>query len=181
MIRPMAQASPEGTLDVFLQPGEWYFGDSKTCIRTTLGSCVAVVLWHPQQRLGGMCHYMLPSRGTRREEPLSGRYGDEALQLLFDAVRLAGTQLGDYEFKLFGGAKMFAGGASCPLGVSARNVDFALTALYRHGLAIKAQSLGCVGYRQLIFDLGSGAGWMRRGSRQLRLDKAQITVDAEGF
>src|SRR5690606_23795720 len=31
-----------GSLDVFLQPGEFYFGEAGTVIRTTLGSCVAI-------------------------------------------------------------------------------------------------------------------------------------------
>lgn len=61
--------SLSGGLDIFLQPGEWYFGEGNTRVRTTLGSCVAIVLWHPVRRIGGMCHYMLPSRGRPSDEP----------------------------------------------------------------------------------------------------------------
>src|SRR5439155_18563598 len=47
---------PTAYLEIFLQPGEWYFGDADTRIRTLLGSCVAITMWHPRRCLGGMCH-----------------------------------------------------------------------------------------------------------------------------
>ncbi len=40
-------------MDIFLQPGELYFGDSDTCIRTVLGSCVSLTFWHPKLLGGG--------------------------------------------------------------------------------------------------------------------------------
>ena len=69
--------APADVIDVFLQPGEFYFGEEKTRIRTLLGSCVAVTLWHPKLRIGGMCHYMLPRRPRDKAgaaEKLDGRY-----------------------------------------------------------------------------------------------------------
>ena len=60
----MYLASPE-PIDVFLQPGDFYFGEAGTRIRTLLGSCVAITLWHPILHIGGMCHIMLPERGER--------------------------------------------------------------------------------------------------------------------
>jgi chemotaxis protein CheD len=54
--------SPLNPLDIFLRPGDCYFGGQNTSIRTVLGSCVSMTFWHPQLRVGGMCHYMLPKR-----------------------------------------------------------------------------------------------------------------------
>jgi hypothetical protein len=48
-------------------------------LRTLLGSCVAITLWHPTRRIGGMCHFLLPERKRRTNEPPDGRYGDEAV------------------------------------------------------------------------------------------------------
>ena len=42
--------------DLVLQPGEWFFGQSPNRISTLLGSCVAVTVWHPILRCGGLCH-----------------------------------------------------------------------------------------------------------------------------
>ena len=74
--------APPDILEIFLQPGEFYFGDEKTRIRTLLGSCVAIVLWHPKLRIGGMCHYMLPhSPRERHGQPLDGRYAEDAMHM----------------------------------------------------------------------------------------------------
>ena len=43
---------------------------------------MALTLWHPQRRLGGMCHYLLPERGGATTVGLDGRYGTEAIDLL---------------------------------------------------------------------------------------------------
>ena len=43
-------------VDVFLQPGDIHFGGADTRIRTVLGTCVAISLWHPVRQIGGMSH-----------------------------------------------------------------------------------------------------------------------------
>ena len=81
--------------EIMLQPGEFFFGQDDTIIRTHLGSCVAITMWHPEQKRGGMCHYMLPSR-ARSDDPLDGRYADEAIQFTemlysrFDSTNIVG-------------------------------------------------------------------------------------------
>ena len=45
---------------ISLLPGELYFGQ-RHLLKTLLGSCVAITLWHPQRQLGGMCHFLLPT------------------------------------------------------------------------------------------------------------------------
>ena len=66
--------APDDILEIFLQPGEFYFGEGKTRVRTLLGSCVAITLWHPRLHLGGMSHYVLPNRQHRKKhDPLDGR------------------------------------------------------------------------------------------------------------
>lgn len=71
--------------EIVLQPGEFFFGQDDTIIRTHLGSCVAITMWHPEQKRGGMCHYMLPSRG-HNDDGLDGRYADEAIQLFINEI-----------------------------------------------------------------------------------------------
>ena len=45
---------PADAIEIFLHPGEFYFGDRHTRIRTLLGSCVSIILWHPRLLIGGM-------------------------------------------------------------------------------------------------------------------------------
>ena len=50
--------------EIFLNPGDYAFGDEQVRMRTLLGSCVAVTFWHPKLRVGAMCHYLLPALGA---------------------------------------------------------------------------------------------------------------------
>jgi chemotaxis protein CheD len=153
-------------IDIFLQPGEIYCGGSDTRIRTLLGSCVAITLWHPR-RIGAMCHFMLPARRRPPGAAVDARYADEALELLLAAMADAGAAADECEIKLFGGGNMFAPrtGIAAPQAapdVAQRNAAAARALLTGRGLALCAEDLGGRGHRQLIFDIGSGAVWVRR-------------------
>lgn len=155
-------AEPEPAAQVFLHPGELWFGGGDVRVRTLLGSCVAVTLWHPQARIGGMCHYMTPSRpsGSARAE-LNGRYADEALLMLLDGAAAAGTSPADYQVKMFGGGTQFAVPSGSAVDVAAWNVEAGLTLLQQHGLRLTAMHLGGTGHRQVILDIDRGDVWMR--------------------
>jgi chemotaxis protein CheD len=150
---------PEGALEIFLQPGEHYFGGEDTRIRTILGSCVALTLWHATRRIGGMCHFMLPCRNRPRRARLDGKYADEALELLLGEIKGAVSQPGDYVLKAFGGGRMFRehGGPD----VAARNAETARELARKSGLHIAAEDLGGEGHRSIIFDIWSGDVWVK--------------------
>jgi chemotaxis protein CheD len=152
-------------MDVFLQPGDMYFGDSETRIRTLLGSCVAMTLWHPLRRIGGMSHCLLP--GTGRNVPagqLDGRYVDEAIAWLMREAIRQGTRPTEYQIKLFGGGDMFASSAALShSSIGQKNAIQALSVLGKLGLSVLTQDLGGSVSRSLIFDVASGDVWVRRG------------------
>lgn len=160
---------PAFLIDIFLQPGELYFGDSETRIRTILGSCIAITLWHPRLRIGGMCHYMLPgNRNLDRGGDLDGRYADEALLLFMRELKNSNTLPIEYEVKLFGGGDQFPGRhKGHGLNVSDNNVIVGRKLLKEYGFNIKAEHSGGTGHRNVIFDLWSGHVWMRHVEREL--------------
>jgi chemotaxis protein CheD len=148
--------------DVYLQPGDYHFGDRHTQIRTLLGSCVAITMWHPLLRIGGMCHFMLPARAKGEGGVLDGRFADEALALFMQDIRRAGTRPEEYEVKLFGGGNMFPGqipGRTRHIG--AQNGETAKRLIREHGFSCRVENLGGVGHRNLRFDVQSGDVWMR--------------------
>lgn len=153
---------PAADIDIFLQPGEFYFGNASTRIRTLLGSCVAITLWHPTRLVGGMCHYMLPSRHKPGSQ-LDGKYAEEAMELfLLEAARHS-TQLEEYQVKLFGGGTMFPGYGkkTASATVADNNVAAAHRLVARHCLQLSAEDLGRSGHRNVIFDIRSGHVWVR--------------------
>ncbi len=143
--------------DIYLQPGELYFGDRRVRLRTLLGSCVSLVFWHAGRRIGGMNHFMLPSRTRPAGAALDGRYGDEAVALLLQAIQASGTRVQDYRVHLVGGGDMFPRLGRQPDGsVGERNVEAARRLLAEHGLQCHGEHVGGSGHRNLIFDICSG-------------------------
>jgi chemotaxis protein CheD len=159
----MSIGTPALVVDIYLQPGEFHFGASHTRIRTLLGSCVSITFWHPQRRIGGMCHYMLPSRKRANDDQLSGKYGNEAMAMFMGEVARHKSRPQEYEIKIFGGGSMMEslGRHAMAENVAERNVQQARRLMLEYGLTIKAESLGGVGYRQLVFELWSGDVWSR--------------------
>jgi chemotaxis protein CheD len=148
--------------DIYLTPGELHFGDHRTRIRTLLGSCVSVVLWHPGLLVGGMCHFMLPSRNMP-SLGLDGRYADEAMVLLLDSVETHGAPRREYQVKLFGGSNMFGNTAS-GASVGLKNINAARRLIDTHGFKLTGEHLGGGGHRNIVFEVWSGDVWMKHVS-----------------
>ncbi|MEI8155307.1 MAG: chemotaxis protein CheD [Burkholderiales bacterium] len=151
----------EGLIDIFLQPGEFFVADAEFQIRTMLGSCVSITLWHPFKRVGAMSHFLLPTRGAfDTSAGLDGRYGDEALQLMVSELKQLGVAASQCQAKVFGGGNMFPdhfrAGA---MNVGQRNGEAALELLNHHGVPIVSESLFGIGHRQIIFDVRNGDVW----------------------
>jgi chemotaxis protein CheD len=150
--------------EVVLKIGQFYFGGGRTKIRTLLGSCVSITMWHPRLKIGGMCHYMLPRRGPGETASLAaeGNYADEVMQMFLREIRHAGTRPQEYIVKLFGGGCMFVDTNEIRE-VSGRNISAGRDLLAKHGFAISAENTGGYGSRVLVFELWSGDVWIRRG------------------
>jgi chemotaxis protein CheD len=158
-----AGKSPDSIVEVYLHPGEWYFGDEDTRIKTLLGSCVSFTLWHPERRIGGMCHYMLPRRGDKRgNEALDGKYADEAMALLLREIEREGTRPEEYVARVFGGGSMLDLGG---INVSELNVETARDLIKQHGFRMEGECLGGVGHRNIVFDVWSGEVWLKKGGK----------------
>jgi len=153
-----------GIRKVFLNPGEFIFGEWGTCVHTVLGSCIAICLWHPVLRIGGMCHFILPSR-PRDEAPsseLDGRYGDEAMRLFDLAIKLHHTEYEQYQAKIFGGGKMFnCARASEERLIGEKNVAKAEQLIRDRKIEIGVVHVGEQNYQHIVMDIAEGNVWVR--------------------
>lgn len=141
--------------DVFLNPGDFWFTNTPCLIRTILGSCISITLWHPRLHTGGMCHYVLPSRsGNSGSGQPDGRYADEAFDLFLTELQWYGTRPGEYEVGMFGGGDQFGG--SGPFDVPRRNVLAGQALLEAHGFRLAAHDVGGAGARRLALDMTTG-------------------------
>src|SRR5690242_14967867 len=101
-INSRASMLADGTRAVYMHAGQFLIATEPTQITTILGSCVAVCVWDPVARIGGMNHFMLPfDSGTQTATP---RYAKHATATLLVDVALAGARLTRLRAKIFGGA-----------------------------------------------------------------------------
>lgn len=157
---------PFQPLEIFLQPGDYYFGNGDLRIHTILGSCVSLTFWHPKLLVGGMCHYMLPSRDSERRSANShtndGRYADEVILMMMKEIDAIGASHKEYQVKLIGGGNMFPGALKqSSVNVGQRNIEMARMLVKRHSFFCMAEHLGGIGHRNVIFDVWNGDVWIR--------------------
>lgn len=161
---PSWQVVSKGGDHLNLMPGQMHFGGKAASLRTLLGSCLAVTLWHPTRKLGGMCHFLLPSRLRKPGEPLDGRYGDEALESMVALLRAAGTEPSDYHAHIYGGADTMPEGSALKFNVGERNIEQGFSLVDRYGFEIQGVDVGEDVPRTVTLTLASGEVDMRRGS-----------------
>ena len=149
---------------VHILPGQMSFGPAPATMRTLLGSCVAVTLWHPQRRLGGLCHYLLPQRPRRAGDPLDGRYGDEAVYGMVQLLREAGCSPADCQAHLYGGADTLPEGGMARFNVGERNIEQGWKLLDEYGFQLQGIDVGEDIPRTVTLDVGTGEVTMRRGT-----------------
>lgn len=145
-------------VEVVLSPGDFFFGGADARVHTLLGSCVSVTVWHPQRRVGGMCHYMLPTQRMPAQGPgLDGRYADHAIRMFLHEIGRHGTAPGEYETRMYGGGNQFPPhqrpGAP---DVARDNIEAGLRLLDHFGFRLTRTDLGGTGPRRVAFDIASG-------------------------
>ena len=121
-----------------------------------LGSCVAIVIYDRQTRVGGMAHVLLPSEGLSRDKDNRAKFPGTAVPLLLEEMRKLGAR-GPFTAKIAGGASMF--GALIPAGginMGERNVVSSRQALSEAGIPLAAQDVGGDYGRSVYFHLDDG-------------------------
>lgn len=137
----------------FLYPGALFISPEPYLITTILGSCVAVCLYDPVLKIGGMNHYMLPLwNGQGLASP---RYGNIAIRKLIDNIESLGSSKANLKAKIFGGAEIISTNISQFM-IGERNISIAKDHLHEENIQIVASSVGGKHGRKIIFDTFSG-------------------------
>lgn len=152
---------------VILHAGDYYFGNAQAQIHTLLGSCISIVLWHPEKKIGGMCHYALPYRFERNDNRLNPRFADDCLALFERSAKRNHTNLSEFKAKIFGGGNMYEKaireGEVDPnrRPVGEKNVEAAFELLSQRNIPIQVAHVGEFGHRRIIFDIETGDVWVK--------------------
>jgi chemotaxis protein CheD len=121
-----------------------------------LGSCVAIALYDPATRVGGLAHVLLPSESMARDRANPAKFPSAAVPMLLAQMKGLGCDVG-VGARLVGGASMFA--SLLPTGgvnIGERNVAASRAALAAAGVPLLAEDVGGDYGRSVYFHLADG-------------------------
>lgn len=138
-IRPSAsrRTRPSHTNRASLYIGEVAASLAPAMLDTVLGSCVAVCMYDPVLRAGGMNHILLPNC---RVGERNSRCGVHAMELLINEVMKLGGERRRFVAKAFGGANVLGGIKMPPIGCG--NAKFVREFLAVERIPLVAERMG---------------------------------------
>ena len=135
-----------------------------------LGSCVAIMLYDQETKIGGMAHVLLPSRSLARDATNPAKFPETAVPLLIQRLTQLGADPRRLVAKLAGGASMFAA-LMTPgtIQMGERNIVASRNALRDAAIPIVAEAVGGGQGRSVRFHLADG-------SIEIRTVGADVTI-----
>ncbi len=138
----------------FLYPSTLFASHEPHIVNTILGSCVAVCLYDPVLKIGGINHYMLPL--WNGEGLASPKFGNIAIERLTEKMIGLGSKKANLVAKVFGGGEVIDTQIST-FQIGERNIAIAQQVLKEFNIKIIGQSLGGKNGRKIQFHTQTGA------------------------
>lgn len=138
--------------------GEMKTGESPAKLITRgLGSCVAITVFDPVKKTGGMAHAMLPDIERVKLKSNPSRFVNYIVKKMVEELEKQGCLRQRFIVKLFGGAHMFGFITSeSILNVGEKNILMAKTVIDELGLKLSAEETGGTFGRTTELDLETG-------------------------
>ena len=151
------------TVAARLLPGEYIVTSSDEAIYTTLGSCISACIRDRVSGIGGMNHFMLPASASSdswkaADNSVSARYGNVAMEHLFNNILKNGGKRQNLEAKIFGGGRIIANMTD----VGLRNITFARDYLQTEGLKVISEDVGETFPRMVVYFPATGKVRVKR-------------------
>ncbi|MCE5334513.1 MAG: chemotaxis protein CheD [Desulfobacteraceae bacterium] len=158
LLKARGQNNPK---KVYIHIGGIHASKVPVVIETVLGSCVAVCLYDPITRIGGMNHILMPGKPDWKNFDSVTRYGINAMELLINRI----LTLGGERRRLL--AKAFGGGHVIPViskenGVGTKNIEFVLEFLHMESIKLVSHDLGGHDTRKIRFQTDTGEVLLKR-------------------
>ena len=126
---------------------------------STLGSCVAIILYDPIVKIGGLAHIELPAPETSSDKANKAKFATTAIEELFSHMERKGARRQNIIAKIVGGADTFPEiiPSDSTIDVGNRNILAAREELKRHNIEIIAEEVGDHIGRTVLFDTTVGS------------------------
>jgi len=139
-------------LQILLPPGHVCLAPPGALLFAVLSSNVAVALFDPERRRGGMAHWARPYRNGGPSTPIFAGPALVGLTRMFESL---GSPRESLRAQLFGGAENPASPRHVP-GMARDNIAVGLELLAKLGLKVVHQEVGGQRGRKVVFDSSTG-------------------------
>jgi chemotaxis protein CheD len=126
-------------------------------ITYSLGSCIAVVLYEPISKIGGMIHLMLPDSSIERDKNRLApfKFVDTGVPLLFKAMFALGAKRSLIQTKVIGGSNVMD--KSKFFNIGERNYTAVRKILWRNNIMIQSEDIGGSRSRTVKLNMQTGS------------------------
>jgi len=124
-----------------------------------LGSCLGIVLYDKETKIGALAHVMHPSWKKVSNNANKGKFVDTAIELMFSVLIDSGASADRITARIVGGASMFDH-IVCDksiVQIGPANISAARNELARLGIPVIDERVGGNKGRTVIFDLSDGS------------------------
>ena len=134
-------------------------------ITYSLGSCVGVVIYDSQVKVGGMLHYMLPESQIDREKAQRNPYmfADTGIPSLFKATYALGALKSRMKVVVVGGAQILDQKGFFNIGK--RNHMALRKLFFKNGVIIDHEDVGGNVNRTIRIEIGTGDVYMKTSGK----------------
>lgn len=125
-------------------------------ITYSLGSCIGVVVWDPQAKVGGLLHYMLPDSNLDKEKATSKpfMFADTGIPKLFKETYKYGAVKNRMVVKVVGGSQILD--SSGVFNIGKRNYTVLRKMFWKNKILIAKEDVGGLSNRTVSLDVGTG-------------------------
>ncbi len=121
-----------------------------------LGSCIAVIMYDPVAKVGGLAHVVLPQSNDSSQARVNGiKYADIAIPELLQQMRAQGAVRSRMATKIVGGSRMFKVSSNA-FDTGERNIEAVKKVLAEEGMRISGEDTGGKKGRSVQMHVDSG-------------------------
>jgi chemotaxis protein CheD len=140
---------------------------AESLITYALGSCIAVAVYDPAAKVGGLLHYMLPDStlDAAKAKETPGMFADTGIPLLFKSCYKLGADKKRMVVKVAGGASILD--ESNFFRIGQKNIMAMRKLFWSNNVLIDAEDTGKNFNRTVRIDLGTGKFFIKRAGGQM--------------
>ena len=158
----------------YLYPAALFASREVYIVNTILGSCVSVCFFDRKLNIGGINHFMLPLWNGM--ELASPKYGNIAIEKLYEKMLSLGCSKGSLIAKVFGGGEVIETKQAF-FNIGQRNIEIAIDMLDKMKIPIVASSLGGKEGRKIQYNTFDGSVKMKFVTQSNTVEKKKVLTN----